>query len=208
MSGSRTEIFNQACLFLHISPDIDDADEDTQKAKTFRAVYNFCRRETLRRYHWNFARRFIDLAVVGTAPKNWGYQYAYPDDCIRPVQIVPADRRQRPIPYKVGSYQKEDGSRARCIWTDEPEAGLEYTGNEDTEGIFDELFALALAAYIAFRTAATFSASTEVVEGCRKGFIQSMSDAAMADGSEYVPDEPRDADWIAARNGATDTWEQ
>lgn len=203
---SRTEIFNQACLFLHISPDIDNADEDTQKAKTFRAVYDFCRRETLRRYHWNFARRHITASSVGTPPTTWGYQYAYPDDCIRPVQIVPADRRQRPIPFKVGSYQKDDGSRARCICTDEPDAVIEYTGNEDTEGMFDDLFGLALAAWIAYRTSATFSASSSVVEDCRKGFIQAMSDAAMADGSEYVPDEPRDADWITARNGAVDTW--
>lgn len=206
MPTSRTEIFNQACLFLHISPDIDDADEDSQKAKTFRAVYQFSRRETLRRYHWNFARRFATGALVGTPPTSWGYQYAYPADCIRPVQIVPSDRRQRPIPYKVGSYQKDDGSRARCIWTDEPNAELEYTGDEDTEGLFDELFALALAAYIAYRTAATFTSSADIVEGCRKGFVQSVADAAMADGAEYVPDEPRDADWINARNGATDQW--
>ena len=208
MTTTRTEIFNQACLYLHISPDIDEANEDTHKAKTFRAVYDFCRRETLRRYHWNFARRFIDLAQVGTAPASWSHQYAYPDDCIRPVQIVPSDRRQKPIPYKVGSYAKEDGSRARCIWTDQSDASLEYTGNEDTVGMFDELFALALAAYMAYRTSATFSASKDVVAECREGFIIAMSDASMADGAEHVPDAPRDSDWIAARNGATDTWEQ
>jgi hypothetical protein len=60
----------------------------------------------LRQQDWEFARAVEPLATVaGTPPLNWAFQYAYPADCLRVRQIVPATfdpNDPQPVTWDVG----------------------------------------------------------------------------------------------------------
>lgn len=67
----------------------------------------------LRQQDWEFARGVEPLIIVaGTPPLGWAYQYAYPPDCLRVRQIVPAvfdPNDPQPVTWDVGATTDQQG---------------------------------------------------------------------------------------------------
>lgn len=197
--SSKTEIFNIACTYLGITPDVNNAEsDDTEKAITMRGVYENARKFVLRDHHWSCCRIRGSLSLLGTSNQNWAYQYAYPANCLRALEIEKYDRRDKPIPFVVEQYDDE-GAIKKVILTDQPQARLIYTKNETNEGMYDEQLANAIGAYLAFRTAGVLTTDKDAGQKAYNLYLSMKYQAQASDGNEGVPDEQRDADWIAVR---------
>lgn len=197
--SSKTEIFNIACTYLGITPDIRDAESDnTEKAITMRGVYDNARKFVLRDHPWSCCRIRAILSLLGTANQNWSYQYAYPANCLRALEIEKYDRRGKPIPFAVEQYDDE-GSIKRVIMTDQPEARLIYTKNETNEAMYDDQLANAIGAYLAFRTGSVLTTDKDAAQRSFNIYVGMKNQAQVTDGNEGVQDEPMNADWITAR---------
>lgn len=152
--ATKTEICNMALSHLGVGVEISNIlTDDTVEARTCRVFWPQAVRQTLRDFPWGVARRYVGLGLVEEDPNTeWGYSYRYPSDCLMPRRIISGVRnetRQSRVPYLLSS----DDSGA-LIFTDEPEAVLEYTKDiSGQEGLFDDDFSMAvsfrLAAYIA-----------------------------------------------------------
>ena len=198
---NKTEIFNDVCLLLGITPDIQDADtDDGDNAVAFRAAYSGSRRTVLRDHPWGFANKRAVLTVIGTAPSDWKYQYAYPADCVKAIEIQKANRTDKPIPFKVAQYYDTDNGKVKVILTDQPEAILIYTADEDDPSLFDEQYKDALVGLIAFKCSKLRSTDKDAQERAWNAYQRAKFAATSSDGNEQVPDDGRDPDWLSGRN--------
>lgn len=198
---SKTEIFNGVCLALGVTPDILDADTDTgNNAITIAGAYNIARQTVLRDHPWSFAERRLALTAVGTPPNDWAYQYLYPTDCVKAGEIEKVNRNDRPIPFKIRQYEDDDNGKTRVILTDQPDAILIYTGDEQDEAIFDPQFAKTLIAYLAYLCANAITTAKNASVNAWNGYQRAKFEATSSDSNEQIPDDARDADWITGRN--------
>jgi len=198
---SKTEIFNEVCLTLGVTPDIQDADTDTgNNAITIGGAYNLGRKTVLRDHPWSFAERRLKLTPIGTPPDDWNFQYLYPVDCVKAGEIEKANRTDRPIPFKIRQYQDADNGKTRVILTDQADAVLIYTGDETDESIFDPQFSKTLIAYLAYRCANAITTAKDAAEKAWNGYQRAKFEATASDSNEQIPDDARDADWITGRN--------
>lgn len=130
---TRTEIANMALAHLGSSKTIQDLDtENSKEAKACRTFYETVVDEILRDISWPFATQFVDLALVEEDPTDeWGFSYRYPVTCLMIRRILSGirnDNRQSRVPYKIGS-----DDQGKLIYTDEPEASIEYTHTRGRE---------------------------------------------------------------------------
>jgi hypothetical protein len=199
--ASKTEIFNEVVLSLGVTPDIQDADTDTgSNALAIKAAWNTAIQTVLRDHPWGFANKRALLALVGTAPNDWKYQYLYPTDCVKAIEIEKANRTDAPIPYKISQYTDTDNGTVKVILTDQDVATLIYTKNESDPSMFDAQFIKCLVAYLSYRCAAVITTAKDATDKAWNAYQRAKFEAMSSDGNEQIPDNPRDADWITGRN--------
>jgi hypothetical protein len=79
----------------------------------------------LKDFPYSFCNTISALALIEERPSDeWAYSYRYPTDCLKPLRILSGlrnDTRQSRINYVVGH-----DSSGQIIYTDQPEAELEY----------------------------------------------------------------------------------
>lgn len=147
--ASKVDIWNLALVNLSQQPSIAGPNEDSAEANLCRNVYDQARQETLASHDWGFASRRVTLAVIDDDRErdDWTYQYAYPSDCLQARAIVNSSRFDYPIPFTVrvlpstglaGSVDK------KVIWTDQQDAVLQYTYNQDDPTFFSPSFVTCL----------------------------------------------------------------
>lgn len=150
---SETEIANFALAHLGVSKPITNiVTERSKEAMACKLFYDISRNEMMREFPWPFSTRFVDLALVGTAPTTeWGYSYRYPSDCACLRRIMSGNRNDSVdsrIPYRLGN-----DTNGELIFTDMADASVEYTHNITDPLLFSADFiaalSLRLAAYIA-----------------------------------------------------------
>lgn len=198
--SSKAEIMNEVCISLKITPDIQDPEADEgNTAVTIRGAYNLSRQTVLRDHPWSFAERNTNLTLVGTARTDWAFQYKYPNDCLKAIEIKKVNRTDKPIPFKVAQYEDADNGKTRVILTDQADAVLIYTGDETDESIFDPQFTKTFIAYLAFRCAGVLTTDKDSRERAFNEYQRAKFEATSSDSNEQVPDDTRDADWITGR---------
>lgn len=151
---SKVELWNLALINLTQTPSIASPTENSTEANLCRNVYDHCRRYTLSRHDWNFARKRVTLAEIDDdrEREDWEYQYGYPSDCVQARAIVNEARLDYPIPFKVTvlpSTGLSGSSDQQVIWTNQADAVLEYTFDNSDESFFSDTYVQALAWCIA-----------------------------------------------------------
>ncbi len=186
-------------MSLGVTPDIQNADtDDGNNAIAIRGAYNLSRRSVLRDHGFGFARRRGALTLIGTAPDGWGFQYQYPNDCLKAIEIQ-RPRNSPPIPFKIEQYEDEDNGRVKVILTDQDQAVLVYTVDEDDVTLFDAQFIKMFVAYLAYRCAAVITTRKGAMEEAWNMYQRAKFEAMASDSNEQCPDSPLDAEWIRAR---------
>jgi hypothetical protein len=156
--ASKTDVCNIALSHLGISKEIANVQtEQSKEAQACRRFYDETRKAVLNDYPWPFATKFVELGLIQENPtEEWAYSYRYPVDCIYIRRILSGfrdDTEATKIVYKIGQ-----DSQGMLIYTDQPDAVVEYTKDEESADLFPSDFVLALsyrlAHYIAPRLTA------------------------------------------------------
>jgi len=148
MAVSKTQIANLALSHLDSEDVIENIDtEQSTEAKVARLWYDPARRQALAEYDFHFSRKRLILATHNEdPPSDWAFRYQFPADAVQERFIEnPAGRTKPPIPMIV--EQAVDGTRS--ILTDQDEACLVYSRDEEDVTFFPPHFDLALSYLLA-----------------------------------------------------------
>lgn len=112
--ATNTDICNRALQVIGTRTDVTDAElanSSTNEAKQFNLIYQNLRDDLLRLAPWDCALKTANLTYITSQPGTpentspatqlwapgqpippWAYEYQYPVDCLRAIQIIPANQ--------------------------------------------------------------------------------------------------------------------
>lgn len=169
---------------------LDDADEE---ARACAVVYPATVASALTAYAWPFAERRATLARLPASPSEaWGYAYALPVDCIKPVRLDDG------LPWRPrGPAYAIEGSALLC---DLDAAELVYVAD-----VAPELWPPSFVQYVSWRLAGELALALDARADLAKFALDRASAEELRAISEVrAAERPRrdpDAEWIAARGG-------
>ena len=123
---SKVQAWNMALARIRSTANVQDAAENSAEARYCALYHDEVLNWLLEEGQWNFAKTSRALSDTGTTPTNWAYQYHYPSDCLRPLEIVTADRQSMntdPLPF---DEEIIDSSGAKVIVCDVAAAELKF----------------------------------------------------------------------------------
>lgn len=103
-----------------------------------------------KRYGWDFSRNTAALAITGTPPPNWTYQYAYPTNGLEVRQVMPAvpdSNDPKPVSWTVANATIA-GVPTKVVWANEANAVAVFT-NQPPEALWDAGFVEAVVRLLA-----------------------------------------------------------
>jgi hypothetical protein len=149
MATTKLQICKIALTAIGSKNTIQSLDEASTEARNCTILYDLARDTVLEDLDWPFASAITTLALAGTAPTGWEFQYAWPNLCIVPREIVQPDPTQDPVLFEV----RFDETHGRVIVTNEEDASLRYTRKVDEPGNYTPNFVNALSLQLAYRLA-------------------------------------------------------
>lgn len=199
--ASKTYIGNLALLRLDQNQLMGDIDTDnSQAARTLKAIFNAERDYILRSFPWPWATTYEALGLVSDPDEalndDWYHAYRYPSGCLFARRLVTALGRQpaTPVEFKVG--RDDDG---RLIYTNEEDAILEYTVRIEDAEEFDPTFVSLLAWRLAMTAGPSITRDVKLVEAAMRMYFYELSLATATAANEGQQPAPLDAPWIAER---------
>lgn len=204
--ASKTSIANMALSHLGVGHEIADLDTElSEEAKSIKTFYNTAREFVQSDFPWPFLTRSALLALVEEDPTDeWAYAYRYPSDAFKIRRIFSPlrnDNRQSRIPYKI--YNDASG---KLIYTDEPDARIEYSIKLTEEDKWPADFVLAfsylLASFVVGRlTKGDPFRMKENVLGLYQAYLQRAEQRSI---NEEQAEEHPQSEFVRARD--TDGW--
>lgn len=184
--SSETDLVNRALSRLGTRATIADLSESSTEARTARIWYAATRDAMLRAHDWNFARRRVALAQLGSPPSGlptdstgvWRHRYALPHDCLRLLRLSGTISALSPAFEIAGDVV---GGAVLC---DEPAAEAVYTARVTDPGRFDAGFSAALVEQLAAHMAYPITQKTEVAVRLAQMARVSLDEARVLDGNE------------------------
>lgn len=233
MADSSTALVNRALDAIGSRSQISSLLEQSPEARAAARIYTNTVESLLRAAQWNFAlRQSVPLTQVAQSPlitgsdaspvtwsfMPWGYEYAYPSDCLRFVRIVPpffgtpaspvvipsnmgvvpSVNGQVVIPFKVGGNRDADGNAYRAIWTNQSQALGRYISSVP-ENMFDPQFSDAVVGSLAAQLCVPLSGNQAMAKLVIQNGEAIVAAAQAADGNEGSETQDHTPDWIAIR---------
>lgn len=183
--ASQLEIWNMALSMLGTRSRVADTSEDSTEAQQCSIWFAPARDAALRAFDWNFARRYLTLALRAdvTLPSNWAYAYSYPPDCLRfrgiQPMVVP------PVKFQVSSADAADVP-VKVIFTNAAQAEGWYTRRIEDTTLFDSGFVRAMAAVLAAHIALPVTQKDSTAKAMGDRAMQIMLQATADDANEGV----------------------
>jgi hypothetical protein len=189
------------------APAIADIDEATTEAAECKRYYPHCLKLLLERFDWSFAARVSGLAELSVNPRasEWAHAYALPADLATAERLVPPaggwpapSATLPPAAVLAQPFIIENG----VLYSQVPDAILEYSSRDPDEAAMPALFLDALAYALAARLAVPLRDSRET-KGQLLQQAEVAAQRAIADDINRQPN--RDAhtpDAVAAARGA------
>jgi len=164
---------------------IADIAEDSIEAQNCARYYPQCLKLLLERHDWSFATRIASLAELSVNPRasEWLHAYALPVDCATPKRLVPPAGGAL-VPWSI-EWSQAFIVEAGLLYSQLPDAILEYSAADIPEAVMPALFADALAFALAARLAVPIRDSREM-----KG--QLLQQAELAASRAVADDENRE----------------
>ena len=181
---NQIQVVNQALIILESDP-ITDIDQNSDSARTMKAIWDFSLRFVLRDNDFGFSRAYEDISKAVDAPKfveqNRGEMDAFrlPDDLIRVRQVL-VDNRYSDFHRRVGRY----------IYTRAETIGLFYI-YEAPIGEWDDSATECLSYYLAHKAARAITQSNEVKSQALQDYQAARLSAKQASGLENSSEKVR-----------------
>lgn len=192
-------IANLALANLGEDGGIEDFNEKTTAARQAKLWYDPCRRETLEKFDWSFARSRQALSLHGEGPPEgvWGFRYQFPVNAIAPRYIVnPAGPQADPVPFQV-EVASSDGTRS--ILTDLQDAVMVYTFDSEDASAFTPSFVTAMAYCLAWRMSPVITKKMSMTNSMGQIFTRMFNLSSAMNANAQAFDTPRDAPWVESR---------
>ena len=135
--------------------------------------------QILERHAWSFATTRISLALTGTAPSEWDYQYAYPTNCVKVLKILPYEGTSDDITEEFQVESLADGTRV--IMTNTELATCRYILNVTDTSKFTPAFTVAFSWLLASYLAGPITKDLAKKESTYKVFLIELGTAAKLD---------------------------
>lgn len=186
-SLSKIGLWKMAANMLGELP-LTSLDDDSRIARLLSDEYDQARNAELRKHYWNFAVRRAVLAA-DAVPPAFGHarSFTLPADCLALMPLTSDGRASSPSVI----YELEGGS----LLTDAPAPlRIRYVARITSEGIFDPLFADALAAALALRIGHTITGKTSFMDRINNLYQKAITEARLNDAIEspFIHPEPSD----------------
>lgn len=214
--ASKLEICNRA-LFAIGSARIDDFLEQSPEAAGCRMVFDGALNTILRANTWSFATKREALTLVaGPVPVDWMYQYAYPTDCIRLIEVLPkrSSAESYPVRYHNGlglntspmgdtipfDLELAEGD-IKVILTNMEDAAARYTRRIVNVELLDDLAADALKWRLAAELAKSLKGDSAIIQFATQSYAETIQQAAALTKKEAQIMPTRQSTLIGARRG-------
>lgn len=176
---------------------------DTDKvSKTLNDIFVYVREELLRAHKWKFAREYVKLTRLATAPA-FGYDYAYglPSDWIRTVSVHDNDAGLGIInDYEESSIT--DTTRKGAIFTSVEDVYMKYVYAETDPTRMPPDFQTAFAYALAVEAPGISNISTTAWDRLEKVAARKLIRAKAADSLSSPPQRRPAGSWATSRQ----TW--
>lgn len=204
MATSEIMIANYALGHLGIGNQIVAFTEQSKPAQACLQFYAQTRDEVLREFPWPFATVTVAPALVATDPTTeWGYSYRYPSDAISLQGFLTGGPRNSPV--QVVHAISEDAT-GLVIYTDQPDAVIQYTKRVTNPVFFPPDFTQAVAYLLASYIAPQVAGGDQFKLGATafQKYQYQVSKAAAASTREELPDRAPDGELVRAREFGID----
>jgi len=198
MAVTKAQICNLALAHIkQTQSSISNLDTDTGVvAVQCRIHYDVCRQFVLADHWWNFAKKRVTLADLGTPPTTWLYRYDYPSDCLNFREIQRDTKEETPIPFDV----EDDGTGAGiCVVTDRYQAVGVYTSDITNVALFTPGFVHALSWFLASELAMAITGDMKIQQSCLRVYTTSYGAAKAVNSNESSSPEELLSSWDRAR---------
>ena len=157
----------------------------TENENICNRAYDQTRRELLRRFIFNFAKKYLSLTASATKTPAFGYTYAYalPNDFVRLLTLGDITIGADTPP---GLYDLSDG----YIFTDAANGGtlnMTYTYDAKTVANYDPLFIRLFVLHLASAMAYKFTLKNSLIQAIRDDAADVALAAAAIAGQEKPP---------------------
>lgn len=177
-----------SALFKCGADKIQSLTQTTRAAIVCETLYQYIRDEVMGAYQWRFATKRVVLAPNATKPPfTYTYAYDIPNDCLRPLKMVPDD-----IDWIVENGQ---------IFCNEASLNFIYIYRNTDESSWDARFCEAFAWRLAMELAMALTKSLPMAAAAEKSYNQALAQARAINAViGTIP--PLEADiWSSARRG-------
>lgn len=190
--SSYIEIANMAAVKIGTESRLTSPDDDKVLARRVKAVWDMQRRAAIRDGAWNFAMKREALPeLVDTAVRlPWSSVFKMPADALRLVDILNVEAR--------GDYQLEGG---RVLCNLPGPLYIRYLADIENPALWDETFADAFAARIAWKIGKAIAGSSYSERGGEAEYRQILAEAKRVDALENPPIQQAEDEWVEARFG-------
>jgi hypothetical protein len=172
---SKIEIINYGLSQVRVAS-IESLVETSPQAIHVNRIYDMARDATLSDVAPKWARKQAPLALLTEEVSGYDFVYAYPADCLRDIEIWnPAKVNQiDTLEYDLGI--SESGAD-KVILTNYEQAELIYTIKVTNTGVYDILFAEALAMKIAALSAVPLKGDDKLAQMAASTYLRAVSNA-------------------------------
>ena len=197
MTVTKTEIYNLCLINIGHTR---KATADSTELANCESIYEQKKRSLLTMADWSFARTYTTLALTGNTATGWTYEYAYPNGCLKAIEIARESSDTKPIPFTTGlRYNESTETEQRVILTDEANAELVYIRDIQSTTLFTPKFVDALWSYMNITLARLMAKKESTVQEMTKLFEFHMSEAIRSGETEAADKPELDAIWIRDR---------
>lgn len=174
--------------------------ENTQEAVQCRLFWDNARRQVLRDFPWNFARRRARLARV-SVPEGWegafSHAFALPADCLKVLTVLEDDGGQG-VPF-CHTLAYDPAAARQVLLAGAPRVLLVYSADVRHAELFDDLFTYLLARRLAALVAVPLLRNnTAKVRELEELYRSALPQAREANASETPAAVGRDI-WLESR---------
>ena len=197
--ASQVEICNRALIKLGAGQ-ITSITDNNKQARLLAALWDTIRKTELTKRFWNFALQRTSLPALSTTPA-WGFTNAYqlPVDFLKLAQVNDVF-----IATGLQDYRNQDDSpyaiEGSVIMTDfGAPLKIRYVKDVTDAGLFDPLFAEAMASRLAYEACYGITQSRDGTRQAADDYKQAIKDAALSNALAKPPQGMLDDSWMMGR---------
>jgi len=200
MATSKVEVYNITLFNIGHTKRVTSPTENSIERTNCESCYEQKKQGLLSMANWGFAKSEVALSLTGFAPSGWQYEYHYPANCLKAIEISRSNKAQDPIPFQRGlRIDEATQQETAVIWTNEANAKLFYIRNVQSVAVMTPKFIDALSHYMGIDLARVMAKQKQVVDDMKSMFTYHMSEAIRMGEAEAEDEKALDAEWILDR---------